>query len=688
LKKRKVGRNQIIDALAGLTSVFAPNNVNRMLDPISGRMVVSTDTGPLAKRAVVGTLGDHPPGLGPVPAVKAVFDRYSVEVARGCTAGCRFCQASFLYRPVRERTVKEVEDAVERSVACLGFDSVSLAALSTADHSCIGSLISNLGEEYTPRRVSLTVPSLRAYGLADEVVEVLGRLRATGVTLAPEAGSQRMRDAINKNVTEEDLHQAAARFFDRGFAKIKLYFMIGLPDETDEDLEEIVNLAERLRDLGRKRLRGRHPNITISVSTFIPKPFTPFQREPMIGMDEIRRRQHIVKTLGKQKRLEVRVHDTRLSVLEGILCRGDSRLAPMLEKAMELGARFDGWDDMYKDAVWQETLSQFDTAPYLDGIPEEGRLPWDHVDALVDPVFLNNERELARNAKATEPCGRFAKTNEQKAVVVCHGCGLKCPPDTLPLRQPRPETTGNYGPVRQPSAKPRPQTVSQEGVEDAVRLRLFLAKWGRQVFIGHLDTMRHVMHGLRRAGITLVYTQGFHPKPKISAAPPLPLGTVGLKEPIDIHVLVPSDEDELLTRLRGAFPEEMEIVAVEKIPPGRRSLSKLIQDAKYVALVTVDVESAQLAIKNLLAATSCEIERTRKGRTKKIDIRPYLVDAEVCSEISDSLRLPKTQNRVAVAFTLALPPSGGVRATEVLSAAFGKAASDAWVVRTEFVIES
>jgi radical SAM-linked protein len=200
--------------------------------------------------------------------------------------------------------------------------------------------------------------------------------------------------------------------------------------------------------------------------------------------------------------------------------------------------------------------------------------------------------------------------------------------------------------------------------------------------------MRHVMHGLRRAGIKLVYTQGFHPKPKISAAPPLPLGTVGLKEPIDIHVLAPPDEDELLTRLKGAFPEEMEIAAVEKIPPGRRSLSKLIRDAKYVALVAADFETARLAVNNLLAAPSWEIERTRKGKTKKLDIRPYLVDAEVCAEISDSLRLPKTQNRVAVAFTLALPPSGGVRATEVLNAALGKAASDAWVVRTEFVIDS
>ena len=687
-KKAGMGRVAIIEELHGLPSVFAPGLLERFEDPVSGRVVVKRGQEPVAVRAAISSLGNHPPGRGPVPTVGAVFDRYSFEIARGCTAGCRFCQAGFLYRPVRERDLLETGDAVERAVSCLGYDDVSLAALSTADHSQIGPIISTLGERYTPRRVSLAVPSLRAYGLRDELVEVLGRLRATGVTLAPEAGSQRMRDVVNKNVTREDLTAAAARFFDQGFTRIKLYFMLGLPGETDEDLLAIVDLASLLRDFGRKRLGGRTPIITISISTFVPKPFTPFERETMIDSDEVRRRQELVARAGKANKFEVRLHSPKLSGLEGVLSRGDSSLAPLLERAADLGARFDGWDDMFNDAVWSSLLREVDMARALGEIPDGGRLPWDHLDVGVEPGFLLKERDRARKAETLAPCGRFSVEGQEKPLVICHGCGLACKPSSLPVRDPRVEST--IQPPRPRSAmrgKPRPKALVQEGMNHQVRIRLFLSKWGRQIYVGHLDTMRQVMRSLRRAGLEVVYTQGFHPKPKIQSAPPLPLGIGSLAEPIDLFLLAPPPEERILERLNRVVPADMSFRCAHRLTEGDKSLAKSIGAAQYVALLSIPRLEASGRLNDLLAQPAMEVARSRKGQTKTVDIRPYIVEAAVQEVLDVDFRVPVPSGRTPVAITLSLPPSGGARIGEVLEWAFGPAAKEAWVVRKGFVFE-
>ncbi|MCP4606175.1 MAG: TIGR03960 family B12-binding radical SAM protein [Proteobacteria bacterium] len=681
-KKEGLGRGKLVARLHHLTSFFAPGLLDRFPDSRSKRVVVRRGKEPIVCRAVVSELGHHPTGMGPVPTVKAVFDRYSVEIARGCTSGCRFCQAGFTYRPVRERSESETLYATKRAVTCLGVDELSLAALSTADHSQIGPIISTLGDVFTPQRVSLSVPSLRAYGLPDELVEVLGRLRATGVTLAPEAGSQRMRDIVNKNITESDLLSAANRFFDRGFTRIKLYFMLGLPGETDEDLEEIVELAGRLRNQGKKRLGGRGPAITISVSTFVPKPFTPFEREGMIGLEEIRRKQAIIASAGRKKRLDVRFHNPYLSQLEGILCRGDSLTADLLEKAVDLGARFDGWDDMFNNSAWEEVLRDVDIPALIGQIPDDARLPWDHIDIGINPEFLQTERDRARAAETTQPCGRFGR----EAEVVCHSCGIACPVSSLPARSLPPIAEDHNGP---PDPKPRgpiPRAVSQIDKGNPVRVRLFFAKWGRQAFVGHLDTMRHIVRSLRRSGLSLFYTKGFHPKPKVESAPPLALGTAGLREPIDVFLLDPPTEDEILELLKNSVPPDLEFVGVQKIPDGEKSLGKLIHGAEYVALVEEDAVEAMRGVESLISAQSIQVVRTRKGKTKQVDIRPFLIDAAVLDTQPPELRLPETRDRVPIAFSLNLPGSGGARPTEILETILGHSPSDPWIVRTRIIL--
>ncbi len=687
-KKKGHSRKDLLKKMHNLRSVFAPNYLTRSPDPISNKVVVEKGTTPVVERAIISSLKEHPPGLGPVPHVESVFDRYSIEIARGCTQGCRFCQASFLYRPVRERSEDETLDAVERAVTCLGFDEVSLASLSTADHSRVGPLISTLGEVFTPRRISLSVPSLRAYGLPDSLVEVLSRLRATGVTLAPEAGSQRMRDVINKNISEDDLITAATRFFDWGFTRIKLYFMIGLPSETDEDVLEIVKLSERLRNVGRQRLLGRNPSVTVSVSTFVPRPFTPFEREKMIGPEEIRRRQSIITGRARRGRIDVKLHDPRLSLLEGLLCRGDSRFAWLLERAVDLGARFDGWDEMFNEKIWDEVLKDVDIPSELDAIPDDARLPWDHVLTGVDPQFLKAQRDLSRAAATTGRCGRFVSQSNQKVEFICNGCGLACPPSSLPVNVLREKPENEPPPPKRPQrGKPRPRGIDADALENAVRIRLFWARWGRQAFLGHLDTMRHIMRSLRRAGLDLVYTQGFHPKPKIQSAPPLPLGTIGLNEPLDLYLSNPPKEDEILRALADVVPPDFAFNAVKKVPTEEKSLSKRIKGAEYVALVLSTPDEARASLARLLQAESLVVERSRKGKTKQIDIRPFLIDAKVLDRPDSDLHLPFSKERVPVLFTLALPGSGGARATEILNQAFGIGAKDAWIVRTQIILE-
>jgi len=685
-------RARTIATLAGMSCIFAPSLIPREIDARLGRLVATG--GIRAAKATVRRLGDQAPGAGPVPSVNAVFDRYSVEIARGCAEGCRFCQAGFTYRPVRERDEAETSAAVDRAVGCLGYDEVSLAALSSADHTRIEQIVAGLGERLTPERVSLSVPSLRAYGLADELVEVVSRMRASGVTLAPEAGSQRLRDSINKNVTEADLLGAAARFFDHGFNRIKLYFMLGLPGETDDDLREILELADRLRTLGRRRMsRGPQPVIVVSVSTFVPKPFTPFEREGMIPIAEIRRRQALLAQLGRRHKLEVRLHDPRLSRLEGIFCRGDASLAEVLERAVDLGARFDGWGEMFKASAWDQALGGIDTDALTGPIPDDARLCWDHVDVGVTEVFRRRERDRARAFLTTRPCGRYGREPGQAPAFVCHACGVGCVAADLPVRSPRIARDPDPPmPVRERrSGRPRPDKLpartALSGSTHVARVRLEIAYTGRQIFLGHLDRMKNLSRGLRRAGLVVEYTQGFHPKPKLEASPPLPLGTAGLAEIVDLWLVDPPDDGEIAARLVRSFPPEMELVTARRLDGGTQKLGKAIRAAEYVALIDAARAEAAEAVSGLLGAEALEVERTRKGMPVTFDARPYLLEAEVLDGPWGGPGGGTGAGRVAVRLVILVPPSGGARPIDLLRPVLGEAAEGAWLIRTKWLLD-
>src|SRR5262245_38241141 len=341
-KKEGLPRSERLIGLARLGAVYVPSLYEVEEDPDTGLQVVvrARVAGlPLPIERSMVDINQYPfPDDSPSGGPEAIFDRMSIEIARGCTEGCRFCQAGMIYRPVRERDPEQIVETVLSAVKKSGQDEVSLTALSTADISCISPLIKKVAQRSARDRVSLGVSSLRAYGLEPELLDEIRRVRATGLTFAPEAGSQRMRDVVNKNVTEEQLLETAERVFSRGWGKMKLYFMIGLPTEQDEDVRGIVETGARTAEVGRKAAK-KGVDVTVSVSTHVPKPHTPFQWAAMDALEEVGRKQQILRQTARPYRaVKLRMHDAVASVLEAIFARGDRPLADVLERAYRHGA--------------------------------------------------------------------------------------------------------------------------------------------------------------------------------------------------------------------------------------------------------------------------------------------------------------------------------------------------------------
>ncbi|MEM6958900.1 MAG: TIGR03960 family B12-binding radical SAM protein, partial [Myxococcota bacterium] len=418
LRDAGVPRHERLEAIAKLGGFYVPSLYVLEVEERTGHQVIAgpvegSDAPYPVERAIVRDLKPFEfPADGPVAATETIFDRVSIEVARGCTEGCRFCQAGMIYRPVRERDPQAIVDTIVKAVKEGGYDEASLTSLSTADYSAIEPLVHEVMKALKGKRVNVSVSSLRAYGLSEAVLDDMKTQRAGGLTFAPEAGTQRMRDVVNKNVTEAQLMETAERVFSRGWTKMKLYFMIGLPTEEDEDVAGIAQTGGRAREVAR-RVRGRNDaKVTVSVSSHVPKPHTPFQWCAMDTHDEIVRKQKILRKEAKIARVQLRVHDSTGSWLEGVLARGDRRLANVIESAWANGARFDSWGERLKLDAWEAAFEAHgvSTAPFLGTIPTDARLPWDHIDVGLEEGFLAKEYRKALRNRLSPPCGKVAGT--------------------------------------------------------------------------------------------------------------------------------------------------------------------------------------------------------------------------------------------------------------------------------------
>lgn len=354
-----------------------------------------------------------------VPFTEIVHDRVSVEVLRGCIRGCRFCQAGFIYRPFREKT----PDTIYKETKCLcentGYDEVSLASLSTSDHSQIDGMLTKLIDYTAGERVNLSLPSLRVDNFSESLLEKIKKVRKSGLTFAAEGGTQRLRDVINKNVSEEEIMNTCKIAFEGGYSSVKLYFMMGLPTETDEDIIGIAELAQRILDLFysiENRPKGRNPQISVSCATFVPKPFTPFQFEPQDTREEIERKQKLLLDSVKSKKIRVSYHDSNVSLLEAILAKGDRRLCRAVYTAWKKGCKFDSWSEHYRFDLWLEAFAECGIDPSFYANRRLGYdeiLPWEHLDYFVSKEFFIRENKTAHKSVTTPNCR-----------IRCSGCGV------------------------------------------------------------------------------------------------------------------------------------------------------------------------------------------------------------------------------------------------------------------------
>lgn len=420
-KSKGKSKSELLKAAAQINGVYVPSLYDVSYNEDGTVKAITPKSGApekIKKRVEMNLDELHYPSDIVVPYIEIVHDRAVQEVFRGCIRGCRFCQAGFIYRPVREKSPETVCRQAKAMCESTGYDELSLSSLSTSDYTGIEAMLDGLLDYTEKEKISLSLPSLRIDNFSAELMEKVSRIKKSGLTFAPEAGTQRLRDVINKNITEDDILSSCRTAFEGGYTAVKLYFMMGLPYETDEDIVGIAQLAQKIVDEfyhTENRPKGKSVNVSISVANFVPKPFTPFEFHPQITREEMIRKQQLLKESIHSRKIDFNYHENKTSFLEGIFARGDRRLSKVILKACEKGCKFDGWDEFFSLDKWLEAFKECGIDPefYANRLrPYDELMPWDHLDYYIDKDFLIRENELAKKAVTTKNC-------REK----CAGCG-------------------------------------------------------------------------------------------------------------------------------------------------------------------------------------------------------------------------------------------------------------------------
>jgi radical SAM family uncharacterized protein/radical SAM-linked protein len=664
---KQSGRQAVLEALAYVGGVYVPAFFEPRYE--NGALAEIRHQGPgpaVIHKRVVADLNTAPfPDRPLVANVQAIHDRVPVELQRGCMRACRFCQVGYIARPNRQRSPQQVFELASHGLEATGKEEVGFLSLSAGDYGCLNPLLEDFFRRYAPEMVGASLPSLRTETLTPELADQVKRVRKSGFTIAPEAGSARMRRVINKGNDEADLLNAVRATFGAGWSLVKLYFMIGLPFERDEDILAIADLCKKALAEGRK-LRS-NARITASASTFVPKPHTPFQFAAMIDLEETRRRQHLLARALAGSGVELKSHDPSQSLVEGMLSRNDRRMGKVIERVFRDGGRLDGWTEHFHLGRWlrafeAEGLSltrQLGERSALDC------LPWDHIDCLMPKSWMWEDFQASKEEVFVDDCALAEKPR-------CYDCGV-CDHKVVKNRIFRETDYLVQLPSKPASAWRAPSDVPEAAPGDrprGQRVRIHFMKRERAALFGHLDSMRSFERAFRRAGLSLLHTLGYNPKPRMTFSPACPLGVESEAELVDIELRDRIAVQEIGERLQGQLPAGFEIHCVEELGRFDAPLSQVIAGyvVRFELPTSIPEEEIEGRVRAFREAPRLSAARTQHGRNKALDVKELVPEMVVTGP-----------HRVQAAMRHL--PSGSLRPAELLEAVFGLTGAAAREVR-------
>ena len=592
----------------------------------SGRW--SARYGGTVKKRIVRLNYEQTPKSYPIPFSSSVQDRAVVEIRRGCGRMCRFCQPGHVTLPIRERAGEEIVKITKELVNNTGYDEYSLLSLSSNDYSNINEVIKELAVDFDERKISVSLPSQRIDGFNLELANLVQSVRKSTMTLAPEAGSQRLRNAIKKNISEEQILNAVLTLYENGWSRVKFYFICGLPTETIEDMDELARLLDTIKtkakQLKREKDLKHSLDLTCTLSIFVPKPFTPFQWCGQMNLDEVTAHIHYLKDKTKHiKGLKINYHEKFISQVEAVLTRGDKKLCNLIEKLYEKGCYLDAWDENFNKNLWAQTAEECGFTLANEAVKTyalEDVLPWDFVDVGLEKDWLKNEYNLAMK----ENRGEFVLTPTCEHR--CVGCGVCQNLHTKKILAPEYVHTSVKKTVNNPKAQDHNAVPN--------RYRVKLTKTGILRYFSHLDWQNTFQKALSRTGLNIAYSQGFNPTMRVSMGIALPLFSESVCELVDIDIWDNLNCENLKESLEKVVPEGCEIKEVKMIDRSYKSIETTVQWAKYKIeifdKVLYDFENLCYHVNKVLSSQNIFIEkRNKKGLLQKTDIKSAVKSYEI-----------------------------------------------------------